>query len=737
MLYLNYMNFCSVITNLKSKMVPPRSDLGGTITRGLTSGETSNKIKTLFSLGLTSGKVNLIRKYGKWKVVMATILVLVGTNTYFTLAATLKLPPSNLGLVGYWTMNEDYNRDYSGLVNNFTVNGTCLSTSSDSVSGGISITNWATCGGGVQKLGYLSIGDILNSASEFTFVAWVKGTGILWSGAPIFWFQANAGGAFLDKYTGSWVNIATGSGGGSSSGWRQLVLTKNSAGGVKIYSNTVEIASSTSQTFYTPTSQTVGRYAVYDDSGYHFTGKIDEIRLYKRILSTDEIKNLYTIKTTKANTSTTNKNTSGLVGYWTFDGADTTTTTATDKSGSGNNGALTNGPTVALGKIGQSLLFNGVNQYVNITKTLSVPLTVSAWVKLPNLSKSLNTLINTSTHTTLVISLNRLGGGETYVYIGNGSSWYATPAIISSTNMVANKWYHVVFTSDGIISKLYINSSQVGSSAFIPSGFGTQTYIGTIIIAGGEYFKGNIDDYRIYNKALSTTEIKQLYNTGVGTQVNSAQNSTPSSSLSTGLVGYWPFNGPDISGTTAYDRSTSGNNGTLTNGPTIAIGKIGQALKFDGSTQYIQTSSASIPVGGQNYTVSVWFLATDQISAYRELVAQWTNANSGNSFFLGTTLNTHIRFSDNWNDVDIGTWTTGKWHHLVAVSTTNNAYIYLDNVLKATKGSALTYSGVGPIVIGRQGTLNAEYWKGNIDEVRIYNRTLSTSEINQLYLLGK
>jgi hypothetical protein len=45
--------------------------------------------------------------------------------------------------------------------------------------------------------------------------------------------------------------------------------------------------------------------------------------------------------------------------------------------------------------------------------------------------------------------------------------------------------------------------------------------------------------------------------------------------LSTGLVGWWTFDGPDISGTTVLDKSGNGNNGTLTNDPTKAIGKIG------------------------------------------------------------------------------------------------------------------------------------------------------------------
>src|SRR3989344_9317378 len=57
--------------------------------------------------------------------------------------------------------------------------------------------------------------------------------------------------------------------------------------------------------------------------------------------------------------------------------------------------------------------------------------------------------------------------------------------------------------------------------------------------------------------------------------------------LTNGLVGYWSFDGKDMAGVTAYDRPGQGNNGTLTNGPTRAIGKIGQGLSFAGSNDSV------------------------------------------------------------------------------------------------------------------------------------------------------
>src|SRR3989344_4062560 len=63
--------------------------------------------------------------------------------------------------------------------------------------------------------------------------------------------------------------------------------------------------------------------------------------------------------------------------------------------------------------------------------------------------------------------------------------------------------------------------------------------------------------------------------------------------LSGGLVGHWTFDGPDMAGTTAIDRSGEGNNGTLTGGPARSIGKVGQGLSFDGVDDLINIAAAA------------------------------------------------------------------------------------------------------------------------------------------------
>jgi hypothetical protein len=185
-------------------------------------------------------------------------------------------------------------------------------------------------------------------------------------------------------------------------------------------------------------------------------------------------------------------------------------TTLIDLTGRGNTGTLTNGPTYSSSN-GGSIVFDGTNDYVAINQTLSTPFTVTGFVRYTDQAKIQNSFINTNPHPTFLISLNRTGTGDIYVYIGNGSGWLATPAILSSTNMIVNQWYQVSFTTTGSGSILYLNGVNVGTSVHSPSGWGSTYYLGTIIVASGEYLRGNIANIQIYNRALSAAEIQQNY----------------------------------------------------------------------------------------------------------------------------------------------------------------------------------------------------------------------------------
>ena len=109
---------------------------------------------------------------------------------------------------------------------------------------------------------------------------------------------------------------------------------------------------------------------------------------------------------------------------------------------------------------------------------------------------------------------------------------------------------------------------------------------------------GAIDEVRVYNRALSATEIAKLYGSGAVKVGASSVALQQGSTLANGLVGHWTFDSPDTR-TTITDRSGQGNNGYFIGGATSSAktnGKLGQALRFDGVDDFVATATViSVP----------------------------------------------------------------------------------------------------------------------------------------------
>jgi hypothetical protein len=157
--------------------------------------------------------------------------------------------------------------------------------------------------------------------------------------------------------------------------------------------------------------------------------------------------------------------------------------------------------------------------------------------------------------------------------------------------------------------------------------------------------------------------------------------------------------------------------------------------KFAGTiNSYIQTNATVVPNGATPYTVSCWVKRPSNVGVQTFLSA-WTSANGGNSFYLGFNGGNSVRFSDSWSAVNVpGADVTNTWINITAVNEGNNAKIYLNGELQVTKGSALTYTGTGPLVIGRQGEYTiGEFFTGEVDEVQVYTRAFNENEVRKHY----
>ncbi|MCK5604717.1 right-handed parallel beta-helix repeat-containing protein, partial [Candidatus Pacearchaeota archaeon] len=191
--------------------------------------------------------------------------------------------------------------------------------------------------------------------------------------------------------------------------------------------------------------------------------------------------------------------------------------------------------------------------------------------------------------------------------------------------------------------------------------------------------------------------------------------------LDTNLVGHLKFD--ETSGTTAQDSSDSGNSGTLVNGPNWTTGKIGGALSFDGDNDYVEIGAADVPYP---WTAAFWIQreATPKSNAsllesvsYALKLEQYPVDNKK----MGFTAYGVADYSFNYEAPD-----DGAWAHLVFVGTQTQVALYVDGVLTDTIAASISC----PMA---QISSESKTVKGKIDDVRIYNRALTSQEMLALY----
>ncbi len=209
--------------------------------------------------------------------------------------------------------------------------------------------------------------------------------------------------------------------------------------------------------------------------------------------------------------------------------------------------------------------------------------------------------------------------------------------------------------------------------------------------------------------------------------------SSVSGGLLNGLEGWWKLD--DGAGTTAVDSSGNGNDGTLTNmnsGTDWVSGQIDGALEFDGSNDYV-TGIGACPTG--DFTVACWAKDTaggDWKVLYSAEQEIWLGVDSGASAVLWMD----VGGNNNGVNTSAGTWSMDDtWHHIVGTWDGTAAHIYLDGVdMGLTTFGTPENPQARAAVIGSWSTApTSETWNGAIDDVRLYNRALSLTEVSALF----
>ena len=411
-----------------------------------------------------------------------------------------------------------------------------------------------------------------------------------------------------------------------------------------------------------------------------------------------------------------------------------------DLTSNGNSGVLTNGATFSLS--GNSIQFDGVDDYVDCgTKSDFVfgtgPFAISIWFKMTDISSGYSILFSSGPGS------NSYQGVLTANYTGNTLDYFANGFRISDTTpFLSNTWYNAVLVGNGDFDgfrniKLYSNGYQVGITYTYDYDFSD----GRFIIGGNnsslsEVMMGNISVVKIYNRALTPSEVLQNYNATKWRFMNESE-VLPSIvtdqlvlNLDAGDTSSYPG-----SGTTWYDLTVNNNDGALTNGVVYNSG----SMSFDGIDDYINFSTTNLSSTG-DITIDTFIRLNGTQESYANIIdyshsgppglggfVVQQNAPVGvNSFYFAWWTGSGFDFC--YFQVPL----TNTYFHLVITKSGGSAIVYIDGVSSFTGSGSSYLDGVGRTMrIGNNVAGYSRHIKGSIGEFRIYDKALTSTEVLQ------
>ena len=443
----------------------------------------------------------------------------------------------------------------------------------------------------------------------------------------------------------------------------------------------------------------------------------------------------------------------GLAGWYPFSG------NANDESGNGNNG-LINGSILSTDRFGNdnsAYTFDGVDDFIQLEYLF------------PSIAGS-----SSATYNCWALSIEASGGvlvsqwyqGATAGPVG---LYYAlTPQNRVAAGMIAGEgiitasetqstqnWnmYTIVFNANAALSsdkvKIYQNGIPIQLQLYnAPFSVGNQSNIATIgaraINEGvGEFYKGQLDDIAIYNRALSQEEITALF-TGEPVNAPSACNPLPSN-LQNGLVGYWPFCGD------ANDESGNGNAGAV-NGATLTEDRFGlanAAYDFDGIGDNVLIDNMPFC---ENYTFNCWLRCDTIFTPYPEIY-NTSNADENNRLHLVGNIYPFNEqgkvFTGDDNNGNLATSTSkvndNNWNMITVIYdyTNNDVKLLVNGEVEATETIINPSTFEGALMFGNGFSqqpnpqpYDSKGFVGHLDDIGIWNRALTAEEVQELYTLN-
>jgi hypothetical protein len=403
---------------------------------------------------------------------------------------------------------------------------------------------------------------------------------------------------------------------------------------------------------------------------------------------------------------------------------------------SGNYSGTPTDVSYGVGEFDLAGVFNGTSSFIDTNAKIpaSLNFSVSFWMKSSDTSSGSHYIFSTKGNylTNGWLITNDAG----YIRYGEGNGVDNATDQVSPSIVADGSWNHVVVTrAAGGTVNIYVNNSRVITDGSVGTYFMTSStwandlHIGRYSGGSGVWYDGELDQVRIFNKSLNSTEVTTLYNETACTKAACTGTTNTLDILGDGsCIAAYPLDGSPA--------DLSGNYNGVQTDVTYPQGEFDLAGSFNGSSSKIDLPNF-MPSGNASRSVSMWINTTQTTAA---TLLQYGGGN--------TNLLFNLRINDGGagggaNTIGIGFYANdfnrpatglmdGNWHHIAATYDGTNAKIYIDGVQTGADfatGGVNTTASSG--LIGSNG--GSFIFNGSIDQVRIFNKALSAGEVTTLY----
>jgi len=428
-----------------------------------------------------------------------------------------------------------------------------------------------------------------------------------------------------------------------------------------------------------------------------------------------------------------------LVSYWKLDN---TSGDVVDSHGS-NTGSIQNSVTRGeSGILNNSFDFSSggsVDVGGDSSLDFKEKISIQAWINLSSTSTATDFIYCASSgsgvwftnRSAYVILFVDNGDGKIKFRIGEGG---ANIEAETTTIPQFNTWYHIVGTFDGNHIKIYVDGTEE-VSLYAPRNsaqMGNNTYIGADGAEPGNNLGGNIDEVAKWDRALSSSEVSKLYNSGSGYSYDNFNEAT----LLDRLKAYFKLD--ETSGTTATDSQWT-NDGTANNDrvfTTSASGIINTGADFTGGNDYISTDVLRNKALSE-FSISLWVKFNTE-SSENDLFCR--SGTSDGNFAIRRRNTSHeeiiIKQGGTWYYLEDTTtsYNTSDWFQMILTFKDGTAKLYVNDTLVDSNSSIpATISAIDQQINIGADAINAYYSDTFLDEIAVWERELTLTEIEILY----